>query len=75
VAVKGEFLSVEHVFVSDFYIEQENSIWRYCHPDESDGKAFLLLYEAQVGDPVHEVEEENRTTASRKLLQKGFLAG
>jgi hypothetical protein len=29
--------------------------------------AFLLLYEAQIGDPVHEVEEENRT-ASRKLL-------
>jgi hypothetical protein len=73
VAVKGELLSVEHVFFSDFYIEREKSIWRYCHPDESDRMAFLLLYEAQIGDPVHEVEEENRT-ASRKLLQKGFLA-
>jgi hypothetical protein len=35
--------------------------------------AFLLLYEAQIGDPVHGIEEENRTTCQR-LLQKGLLA-
>jgi hypothetical protein len=50
--------------------------WRkagsYCHPEESDGTAFLLLYEALIGDPVHEVEAEDRTTC-RMLLLKGLI--
>jgi hypothetical protein len=47
--------------------------WIYCHPEESDRNPFLLLYEALIGDPVIEVEEEDRA-ASQRLLQKGLLA-
>jgi hypothetical protein len=56
-----------------YLTDESRKAWSYCHPDESDGTAFLLLYEALIGDPVHEVEAEDRTTC-RKLLQKGLLA-
>jgi poly [ADP-ribose] polymerase len=56
-----------------YLTDESRKAWTYCHPDESDGVAFLLLYEALIGDPVHEVEEEDRTTC-QKLSQKGLLA-
>jgi hypothetical protein len=54
-------------------INESRKAWSYCHPKESDGNAFLLLYEALIGDRVNEVEEEDRA-AFQRLLQKGLLA-
>jgi hypothetical protein len=56
-----------------YLTEESRKAWSYCHPDESDGMAFLLLYEAQIGGPIHEVEGEVRV-ASQRLLQNGLLA-
>jgi poly [ADP-ribose] polymerase len=56
-----------------YLTDESRKAWSYCHLEECDGTAFLLLYEALIGDPVHEVEAEDRTTC-QKLLQKGLLA-
>jgi hypothetical protein len=56
-----------------YLADESRKAWQYCFPEQSDGTGFLLLYEAQIGYPVHEVEAEDRN-AGEKVRQKGLLA-
>jgi hypothetical protein len=50
-----------------YLTDESRKAWSYCHPEESDGNALLLLYKALIGDRCLRSLEE---MGSRKIARR-----
>jgi hypothetical protein len=56
-----------------YLADESRKAWQYCHPEDSNETALLLLFETQIGHPVYEMEDED-THAVASMYANGLLS-
>jgi hypothetical protein len=56
-----------------YFADESRKAFQYCHPEDSQGSACVLLCEVQIGNPVLETDGEDGQ-AVLQLQEKGLLA-